>query len=443
MRYGVNSGHDINMTITASNPLFVLRAQLTKLGLDGFLVPMADEYQSEYVPASAQRIAFLTGFTGSAGFVIVLKDKAAFFTDGRYTLQAEQQVSPEFYACFDGADKTPSVWLAENAVSGSKIGFDAWLHTARDIERLEKAAQKAGASLVPVEPNPLDAIWTDRPPVPLAPVHPHDITYAGVPFSDKCATLAAELQKKNLSAAVITDPASVAWLLNVRGGDVPNTPLPLSFAILHDDGSVEWFVDARKLTPALFIHLGMHVKVCTPMEFPAALDALGKLSKPVRIDPTESALWIIKRLKDAGAKLDEGEDPSVLPRACKNNAEVEGTRAAHRRDGAALVKFFTWLDGAVAGGNVTEISASEKLESFRAQSNLFRGPSFDTIAGAAGHGAIVHYKATPASNRTLEMGQVFLLDSGGQYLDGTTDVTRTVSLGAPSAEVGAIVSRVC
>ena len=418
-----------------SSRLDALRNECAKSGFDGFLVPMADEYQSEYVPASAQRIAFLSGFTGSAGFIAVLKDKAAFFTDGRYTLQASQQIPSDLYTVHDSAVKSPVAWLSENASPQMKIAYDPWLHTAESVERLKKTLSKTGVELVPVEKNLVDAIWQDRPSPPKAPIYAYDITYAGKSSSDKRALLAEDLKKQKLAAAVITDTTSIAWLLNIRGGDVANTPLPLSFAILYATGKVKWFVDPAKITGGLEENLGTQVEIEDPLQFPHALDRLCHETLPTRIDPTESASWIVDRLKSTSTKLDLGADPSLLPKACKNAVELEGMRSAHRRDGAALVKFFAWLEQELLKAPVTELSAEEQLASFRSANNLYRGPSFDTISGAGGHGAIIHYRATQTTNRTLESGQLFLLDSGGQYLDGTTDVTRTVAIGAPTAEM--------
>ncbi|MDP9126868.1 MAG: aminopeptidase P family protein [Pseudomonadota bacterium] len=415
--------------------LKALRAELARQGHDGFVVPMADEYQSEYVPASAMRIAFLSGFTGSAGFIAVLKESAAFFTDGRYTLQASQQVPSESFAIFDSAVKTPSEWLAENAGEGATIAYDPWLHTEDDIERLTKALSKTGAKLVAVEKNPLDTVWVNRPAPPTAPIYAHDLAYAGRTAADKRKKIAEELKKQKCDAAVITDPASIAWLLNIRGSDVPNTPLPLSFAILTDSGAVKWFVEPKKVTAGLDKHLGAEVEIDHVGQFPHALDRLGREQRTVRVDPAETARLVVDRLRAAKATLSFGEDPCVLPKACKNSTEIEGMRAAHRRDGAALVKFFAWLDQALEHETITEIGAEEKLSSFRATNNLYRGPSFDTISGAGPHGAIVHYRATKISNRKLERGQLFLLDSGGQYMDGTTDVTRTIAVGKPSLEM--------
>lgn len=414
--------------------LTALRARFIEKNFDGYLVPMADEYQSEYVPASAQRIAFLSGFTGSAGFIVVLKDKAAFFTDGRYTLQASTQISSELFYVFDTATKRISEWLPENLGKGTRIAFDPWLHTDDDIAHLRKTLAKHEIELVPLEGNLVDDAWTDRPAPPTEPVYAYDLAYAGQISAEKREKIAGELTKNKLAAAIITDTASVAWLLNVRGNDVPNTPLPLSFAILYANGQVDWFLDPQKITDGLTQHIGQDVRFKKPEEFAGALDALAASEKPVRLDLTESAHWIAERLRKANVKIDAGDDPSALPRACKNSVEIDGMRNAHVRDGAALVSFFTWLYKQ-PHGSVTELDAEAKLAEYRSANNLYRGPSFDTIAGAGPDGAIVHYRATQASNRKLESGQLFLLDSGGQYLDGTTDVTRTIAIGMPTDEM--------
>lgn len=412
-----------------------LRGEFARRGLDGFLIPMADEYQSEYVPASARRVEFLSGFTGSAGSIVVLRDRAAFFTDGRYTLQARQQVPANLFALLDSTEEPPSSWLGKQVGKGMKIGFDPWLHTEDGVKRVRKALEQAGAELTPVERNPLDAIWKNRPAPPVEPVFAHDITYAGQSSADKRKSLAEDLDKQGAEAAVLTDPASIAWLLNVRGGDVPNAPLPLSFAILYRSGKVKWFVDPGKLTHGLEAFLGSDVAPEHPDQFPHALDRLGIEGASARVDPTSAPSWVFARLRAAKATLIESEDPCALPRACKNEVEINGMRSAHRRDGAALAKFLAWLDEAWESGQVTELSAEEKLAEFRAQGDMYRGPSFDTICGAGGHGAIVHYRATKATNAKLTSGQIVLIDSGGQYTDGTTDVTRTVALGNPSPEM--------
>jgi Xaa-Pro aminopeptidase len=415
--------------------LQALRTEIKRLALDGFLVPMADEYQSEVVPACARRLAFLSGFTGSSGLIIVMADKAVFFTDGRYTLQASQQVSTKLFTLYDSTQKTPGDWLKENAKAGLKIGFDPWLHTVDAIERHRKLLANTGAALTPVESNPVDAIWTDRPSPPVGKIRAYDLRYAGVSAAKKRASLAEELKNQKIDAVVITDPASIAWLLNVRGDDVPHAPLPLSRAILRSDGRVEWFVDPRKLTQGLEVHLGEAV-TCSDMDtFPAALKRLGEARVHVRIDPSEAPYEVLDILQAAAAPLDRGINPCALPKACKNLTELEGMRAAHRRDGAALVKFLSWLDKNAPCSKLTEMVAAEKLEEFRASNNLYRGTSFETIAGAGPNGAIVHYRVTHETNRVLEPDTLFLLDSGGQYVDGTTDVTRTIAIGEPTQEM--------
>ncbi|NTU77760.1 MAG: aminopeptidase P family protein, partial [Alphaproteobacteria bacterium] len=309
--------------------LAALREELKRQSLDGFLLPLADEYQNEYVPASARRVEFLTNFTGSSAFVIVLLDKAAFFTDSRYTLQASQQVPVASYTLYDSASSTTLDWMETNIRKGMRLGFDPWLLTDEAAQKYEKALSAAGARLIAMAENPIDALWLERPPISSTPVAPHDIQYSGEDSSDKRRKLGAEMKLKNIDAAVLTDPASVAWLLNVRGGDVQHTPLPLSFAILHADSRVEWFVDPAKATdPRLTAHLGPDVARYIPALFPTALKRLGDHKSRVRIDPKESAHWIVQKLREAEAQLDFGEDPCALPKACKNTIEMEGMRAA-------------------------------------------------------------------------------------------------------------------
>lgn len=414
--------------MTYASRLQALRAELKNRNLDGFLVPMADEYQSHYPPASAQRIAFLSGFTGSAGLIAVLADKAAFFTDSRYTLQAQGQLDLSLFTVFDSADKAPGDWLKENLQEGQKLGFDPWLHTASGIERL----QKKGLRLEPVTSNPVDAIWPDRPAPPLAPVRIYDLAYAGESSADKRAKIAASMAKANLDAAILTDATSIAWLLNVRGGDVPHTPIALSYAILRKDGKVDWFIDARKITPEIPAHLGADVTLRPPEAFAAWLQELGTAKQRVRLDPAEAAFRIAETLRESGAELDRGDDPCALPKACKNPEELQGMRAAHRRDGAALARFLCWLD---KNPEVSELDAAAKVDACRAAQPLFRSLSFDTIAASGPHGALAHYIPTEATNRKLDRDSFLLVDSGGQYLGGTTDVTRTIALGTPSAEM--------
>jgi Xaa-Pro aminopeptidase len=415
--------------------LAALRAELKKHRLDGCIVPMTDEYMNEYVPDSAKRIRFLSGFAGSAGLIIVLQDKAAFFTDGRYTLQAGKQLPPGMFELHDTATLSPSDWVRQNLKAGQKLGYDPWLHPVAAVERYKTAAAKADAYLEAMASNPVDAVWADRPAAPAAPIYVHELTYAGVPSVEKRRQIAGDMNKTQLQAAMITDAASIAWLLNVRGDDVPHTPLPLSFAILHADATVDWYVDLRKITPELHKMLDQGIRMHTPQALATGLDALGKKHALVRVDPQGSPSWIVDRLRGAGAKLEQGADVCELPKACKNATELNGMRAAHRRDGAALSKFLHWVDMNAPTGKITEMDAEKALRDFRASNNLFRDLSFDTISGVGPNGAVIHYHATEVTNRKLEANTLYLIDSGGQYLDGTTDVTRTVALGAPSDEM--------
>ena len=415
--------------------LSALRQSLREQNLDGCLVPMADEFQSEYVPASARRIEFLSGFTGSAGLIVVLADKAAFVTDGRYTLQAAQQIPSGLFAIFDSAEKTSSGWLKENVQKGAKIGFDPWLHSANNIERLRKNLTASGIELIATRGNLIDAIWHDRPAPPCAPIIAHDIKYAGKSSAEKRAELAEELKKNEHDTILITDPCSIAWLLNVRGGDVPCAPLPLSYVLLHNDARVEWFVDPRKLRDDLSDHLGAQVTQHSLAEFPVALERLGKAHKKVHLDADSAAAWIADHLQTCGASLAKGDDPCALPKACKNTAELNGMRNAHIRDGVALSRFLAWIDRQQPIEEISELDVEAKLEEFRTAHDLYRGPSFETIAGSGPNGAIVHYRATKQTSRKLETGTFLLVDSGGQYLDGTTDVTRTIAIGNVNAKM--------
>ena len=412
-----------------------LRAELARRGVHGFLIPRADEHQGEYVPARARRLTWLAGFTGSAGLAVVLPDMAAIFVDGRYTLQAAAEVDGAVFVRRHFIDEPPAGWIATALKSGQVLGYDPWLHTVGEIERLRAAAEQAGGSLKALDGNPVDAIWRDQPPPPLAPVVPHAIRFAGETAEAKRRSVAEGLAREKIDAAVITSPDSIAWLLNIRGGDVPHTPLPLSFALIANDGTVELFIDRRKLAPVVFPHLGNGVSVRASAEFGPALDALGAGHRRVQADPAIASAWIFERLQSAGAQIHKGADPCLVPKASKNATELEGTRAAHRRDGAALARFFAWLAREAPKGTLREIAASDRLEAFRRQGENFRDLSFDTISGAGSNGAIVHYHATPKTEKTLEPGTLYLVDSGGQYLDGTTDVTRTMAIGAPSAEM--------
>jgi Xaa-Pro aminopeptidase len=419
----------------AGERLASLRAELARRGVDGFLVPRADEHQGEYVPACAERLAWLTGFTGSAGLAAVLPESAALFVDGRYTLQAHNQVDAALYQQRHLTEAPATEWIATALKPKQILGYDPRLHTVPEIDRYAAAAAKAGGTLRPLDDNPLDAVWRDRPAPPQAPVVPHELRFAGRSSDDKRRQIAAALDADKIDAVALTAPDSIAWLLNIRGGDVPYTPLPLSFAIVRADATVDLFIDEAKLAPGIGAVLGNAVGIARPETFGAALEALGKGGRRVQADPGSASAWVFDRLKAGGAQIHRAPDPCLLAKACKNPVELDGTRAAHRRDGAALTRFLAWLAAAAPQGNLREIAVSDRLEEFRRVGDHFRGLSFPTISGAGSNGAIVHYHASPDSEQALLPGSFYLVDSGAQYLDGTTDVTRTVAIGEPSPEM--------
>jgi Xaa-Pro aminopeptidase len=408
--------------VTVAQRLADLRARFDTSGIDAMLVPRADEHLGEYVPASAERLAWLTGFTGSAGMAIVLRDRAAIFTDGRYTLQVTQQTDPALWERRHLTEEPPAEWLKAHA-AGMRIGFDPWLYAEPALARFEAA----GITLVPTDANPIDAAWPDRPPLPASPLIVHPARFAGREAGAKRAELAATLAAAGEDAVVLADPASSAWLLNIRGHDVPFTPLALAFAIANRNGAVDLFIDPGRADAEVRAHLGNTVRLRPRSEFLPALEALG--GQCVRIDADATPAAITRHLRAAGAVLHLAEDPCRLPRASKNPTEQDGARDAHRRDGAAMVRFLAWFAAMAPTGTLTEIAAAEALLAERARSPLFRGESFPAIAGSGPHGAIVHYRASPESNRTITPDECFLLDSGAQYADGTTDITRTIWTG--------------
>ncbi|MGB8274946.1 MAG: aminopeptidase P family protein [Alphaproteobacteria bacterium] len=403
-----------------------LRLELARRGLRGFLIPRTDEHQGEYVAARSERLAWLTGFTGSAGLAVVLSDRAAIFVDGRYTLQVQGQVDTTAFEPRHVTDAPPGEWLADLLRPEDRLGFDPWLHTRSQLKPYRAACERAGAELVALDTNPLDAVWADQPEAPLAPVERHDLRFAGKPSEDKRAEVARSLAKAGVAAAVLTAPDSINWLLNIRGGDIPHTPVALAFAIVDSAGAVELFIDARKVSPDVRRHLGPAVTVSEPESFGSALDALGRSRARVQVDPMGAAEWIFARLEKTGAVIVPGRDPCALPKACKNEVELRGAYAAHLRDGAALTRFLAWLSRAAPESGVDELGAAAKLAQFRAENALLKGASFPTISGAGPNGAVVHYRVSAATNRTLLPGEIYLVDSGAQYLDGTTDVTRAV-----------------
>ncbi len=409
-----------------------LRAELARRELTGFVVPRADPHHSEDLPRGAERLAWLTGFSGSAGVAVVLAERAAVFVDGRYTLQVRAHVDGAAFEYRHLIDEPPPDWVTSNLKPGDRLGYDPWLHTPDGLARYRAACKKAGAELVACDDNPLDAVWRDRPPPPIAPVVAHENSFAGAGAADKRARLAEALTEAGAGACVLSTPDSLAWLLNLRGGDVPYSPFPLGFVVADETGRVELFIDRRKLPPELGRHLGNDVSVRDPAELGDALDALAAAGKPVLADPSSTSAWVFDRVTAAGGEMLRAADPCARPKARKNQAELDGSRVAHRRDGASLTRFLRWFAETAPGGELTEVDAAGHLDALRAENENFRGLSFPTIAGAGPNGAIVHYRASEATNRRIEPGALFLVDSGGQYLDATTDVTRTIAVGAPS-----------
>ena len=428
---------EVNANLLSSNStpaerLSALRAELAARNLDGFLVPRSDEHQGEYVSERAERLAWLSGFSGSAGIAAVSIENAAVFVDGRYTLQAEEEVDGDTYERRHLTDQPLADWIAENMDDGQHLGYDPWLLTPTQVNNHGEACRKAGVKLVAVDGNPIDAIWTDQPEPSMATVTFLEHKFTGESSVDKRRRMAKQIAKDGANALVLTAPDSIAWLFNIRGGDVPFTPFALSFAVLHADGSAEWFIDTGKLEAGLAEKLGGEITLRGLDELGAGLDELGENKKTVRADPDTAAAWVHNRLTKVGANVQRKDDPCQLAKARKNETQQQGMRDAHLRDGVAVVRFLAWLAEVGPSGAVTEISAAEKLEGLRRLDPLFRGLSFPTISGAGPNGAIVHYRVTQKTNRKLEPGSMYLVDSGAQYPDGTTDITRTIAIGAPS-----------
>ncbi len=412
--------------------LAALRAAMREAGLDGFVVPRADAFQGEYVAERDARLAWLTGFTGSAGFCAALAERAGVFVDGRYRVQVKEQVELSVFEPVDWPEVTLADWLRGALPEGGRVGFDAWLHTAGEIETHRKALEGSGIELVATD-NLVDAIWEDQPGRPLGRVIAHPLDYAGESSADKRALLAEGLREGGQKAAVITLPDSICWLLNIRGSDIERNPVVQAFAILHDDGRVALFSDVEK-----FAGVAPEADV---QGFEAFEGALAALEGPVRVDKASAPLAVSEALGAAGVEVAWGQDPCVLPKARKNDVEIAGARQAHLRDGAAMVEFLCWLDRALEG-EVDEISIVTRLEQFRRETNALRDISFETICGSGAHGALPHYRVSESSNRVVQPGELIVIDSGGQYLDGTTDITRTVVRGAAGAEERAAFTRV-
>lgn len=429
------SFEDFSDSKSSAARVALLRKKLESLNLEGFIIPHEDEFQSEYLPPCYERLSWISGFTGSAGTAIVTRDKAVIFVDGRYVLQVKDQIDASIFQSIDVMTQAPSEWIRENLPSGARLGYDPWLHTLQGFRTISSACEEAKAELVEVSDNLIDAIWDDQPPLPLKPVQIHGLDYAGKSSADKRKEIGEKLKEKDVDAAVIASPSSVAWLLNIRGQDVLHTPLVLCRAIYTIDGRVKLFVDLSQINIEVRTHLGEDVEIYAPNDFDKSLSLLGEEELRVRIDVNTTPAKIVHLLSEHGAHIVEGEDPCTLPKAVKNECEQIGTRAAHIRDGLALCRFLSWLSEHGPKGVITEIEAAQKLEVFRRQSNMLKDLSFDTISGAGPNGAVVHYRVTENTNRMLQPRELYLVDSGGQYLDGTTDVTRTCAIGEPTDEM--------
>lgn len=404
--------------------LHALRALLRTEGLDGYIIPRADAHQGEYVAPHDDRLGWLTGFTGSAGFAIVLAHIAGVFIDGRYRVQVKTQVDPAHFTPVPWPETQPGDWLRDNLTEGV-IGYDPWLHSQDEITRIEAALEGSAITLRPVR-NLVDAIWPDQPPPPLGRAQIHPLELAGESSAAKRARLAAALKQAGHPVAMLTRPDSIAWLLNIRGTDIPHVPIVHCFALLHDSGHLTLFIAPEKLDAELRTHLGPEVSIRPPAAFGPALHTL---PAPVRLERSSTPVWVAQELGDAGIEIAWGADPCLLPKARKNAAEIAGTIQAHLRDGAAMAEFLAWLDAEAPKGGLSEIDVVTALENFRRADPQLRDISFETIAGAGPNGAIVHYRVTGDSNRRVRPGDVLLVDSGGQYPDGTTDITRTVAVG--------------
>jgi len=410
-----------------------LRAELKARGLDGYVVPRSDRQQNEYLPASEERLAWLTGFTGSAGTAVVLDDRAALFVDGRYTVQASTQVDSNIFSLEHMVEHPPEHWLEQNLKAGAKLGYDPWLHTSEQTEKLKKACAAVGAELVAVDSNPIDALWRDRPAPPSGAVTLRELKLAGETAPDKLKRVLAELKKLRADALLVSDPQNVAWTFNIRGTDVTHTPLALAFALIPREGRPSLYVDATKLNNNVHHALEEFADVRAPDDLAGDL---GKFKdKTVRLDQASAAEAFTRLLADYGSKPQRGADPIALLKATKNHAEIVGSRAAHKRDGAAVSHFLAWFDKEAPSGKLTEIDAVEALETFRRETGALKDISFPTIAGAGPNGAIVHYRVTRKSNRRIGKNELFLIDSGAQYEDGTTDITRTIVVGEPTEQM--------
>jgi len=404
-------------------------------GLQGFIVPQADEFQGEYISENNMRLRWLTGFTGSAGTAVLFEDHIHLFVDGRYTIQAAQQVDSNVVTIHHYRDPTPAEWLANQVKPGMSIGYDPRLHNITNIKTLKNIMKDKKAKCTAIEDNPIDHLWSDRPAPPFTPVHHHDLTYTGSSSDDKIEAIAEELTRSGADAIVLNEMDGIAWAFNIRGGDTTYTPLMQGYAIISADAKAQLFANPDKFSESAKASLGNRTTLHDISEFPDSLDELGKKKQHISLDKSSSTDWTFERLKKAGAEIIFSTDPTKLQRARKNETEIGGAHAAHNRDAIAVIRFLKWLDETVPTTSVTELDVVAKIDAFRTEGELFKGLSFPTIAGAGPHGAIIHYNPTEQSNRQLDQDSLLLVDSGGQYLDGTTDITRTVPIGKPSEEM--------
>lgn len=429
----MQSYDDVSEPDKGSHRLTQLRQAMAAHKLDGLLVPRTDEHNSEYLPSYAERVAWLTGFTGSNAFVLILHDEARVYTDGRYTLQVRSQTDPAAYTPDDMVVSPPAAYLASLDLAGKRIGFDPWLHTIRGFRSFKKAAAAAGAELVATSDNLVDAIWSNRPARPTQPIVPHPLEYAGQPFEEKVVDIARTVKEAGCDTVILPQADGAAWLFNLRGSDVPQKPMFLAFAIVHADGQAQLFVDPGKMTQEAEAQLH-NVDIADIASFPNTLEKLGKAGKKVMVDPANVSVKIADTITGSGGTLTEATDPIEAPRSRKNTTEQAGARAAHIRDGAAVTRFLAWFDREAPKGGLDEITAAEKLLEYRKATNQLKDISFPTISGAGANGAIVHYRVTHATNAPIEKNSLYLVDSGAQYLDGTTDITRTLLVGEPTDE---------
>lgn len=413
--------------------LTALREWMFKNGLFAFVVPHSDEYHSEYLAPRSERLAWLTGFTGSAGEAVILLDRAFLFVDGRYILQAQKETNPDLITVVQTTDAKAGEWLFAALPNGSKVGYDPWLHTPNEVKKMATSCAKNNGTVLPLPRNPIDLLWTDKPKAETNWAVPFPTNYAGVDSTTKIAEILSSLSLDKDDALVLSSLDSIAWLLNVRGRDIPYVPVIQSFAILHKNGTLDWFVEKEKITDYLRSCLSPLVEIKAPEKIGDVLDDLGQRKARVQLDMSLSPAWIYERLSKSGAKVHPMEDPCLLPKACKNIVEREGAVLSHIRDGAAVCRFLAWFDKEAPKGKLKELDAAKKMIEFRSQNPLYRGESFATISAAGKNSAMVHYHTTKKNNAAIKKNSLYLIDSGAQYLDGTTDLTRTISVGTVKA----------